>query len=374
MAYSVADYGAMLLDAQRRTAYLAALDRCITPDSQVLDLGAGTGFFTLAALQRGAQHVTAVDVNDAIRLLPEILADNGLAGRATVYQADIRDLDLGRFDVVITDLRGTLPLFSDHLDVLADVRDRLVGPDGVLLPLRDDLYVALTGASEWWSRTSAPWDLDGLDHRAERNHVRQGWLSFGAKERVEPLGSGGCWATIDYTSAGMLRVRRYQSTLDLISSSQGEVHGLLLWFEATLLPGIGFSTGTHNPSPVYGRGFLPFAEPLPLAVGQRVTVELRAQRHGPDYVWQWSADADGARREGNSLNSFLVDPGLLQSTRLDAPAAERDVALLSGLAQGAERDALVRLALPSFADAATATAHVSRLIRRYRSAGPRQLL
>ena len=74
--YSVRDFGGMITDDVRRTAYLAAI-RKFAPGARVLDLGCGTGFFTLAALELGAEHVTAIDLADGVRLLPQVIAQNG---------------------------------------------------------------------------------------------------------------------------------------------------------------------------------------------------------------------------------------------------------------------------------------------------------
>jgi len=62
MSYSVHNFGTMLFDHVRREAYLEVIRR-LAPGSRVLDLGAGTGFFSIAALNAGADHVVAGDLN-----------------------------------------------------------------------------------------------------------------------------------------------------------------------------------------------------------------------------------------------------------------------------------------------------------------------
>ena len=61
----------MLSDNKRVSAYSRALKKHITPDSIVLDLGAGFGAFSVIASKLGAKKVYAVETNNSINLGPE---------------------------------------------------------------------------------------------------------------------------------------------------------------------------------------------------------------------------------------------------------------------------------------------------------------
>ena len=60
MSYSIRDYGTMMADEVRTNAYAEALRRAVRPGDVVLDLGAGTGIFSLLACRFGARRVHAV--------------------------------------------------------------------------------------------------------------------------------------------------------------------------------------------------------------------------------------------------------------------------------------------------------------------------
>jgi len=135
MSYSVTDFGNMINDEVRRTAYLAALDR-YAKGSRVLDLGCGTGFFTLAALDRGAREVVAVEVSNSALLIPPLLEDNGSPKNCSIFYGDVREIDaLGRFDLIVSDLRGITPFFQDSFEIINYAKETLLDTNGLLLPL-----------------------------------------------------------------------------------------------------------------------------------------------------------------------------------------------------------------------------------------------
>ena len=67
----------------------------------------------------------------------------------------------------------------------------------------------------------------------------------------------------------------------------GTAHGLVVWFDAELANGIGFSNAPGEPELIYGQAFFPLQEPVALSEGDRVSVTLRADLVDDDYVWRW---------------------------------------------------------------------------------------
>jgi protein arginine N-methyltransferase 1 len=127
--YSLTRYGYMITDHPRMDAYARALEQTIRPGCSVLDLGCGTGIFSLLACRLGAGHVDAVEPDDAIRVAQSNADANGYADRISFHQAVSSEVTLdGRADVIVSDLRGVLPQFQHHIPAIIDVRDRLLAP------------------------------------------------------------------------------------------------------------------------------------------------------------------------------------------------------------------------------------------------------
>src|SRR5206468_8396923 len=136
-------YLRMVTDRPRVDAYTRALRSVITPDSFVIEIGTGIGVFAVMARRMGARRVVAIEPDDAIAVAKMVAADNGDTGIEFV-QGLSTDLSFSeRADVVVTDLRGVLPLHNGHLQSVIDARERLLAPGGALIPAADTLYAAV---------------------------------------------------------------------------------------------------------------------------------------------------------------------------------------------------------------------------------------
>src|SRR4030095_1170132 len=100
----------MLSDAVRMDAYVEALRRAVRSDSVVLDLGAGTGIFAILARQFGARKVYAVETNSALELGRTIARENHLDQIEFIQALSTAVYLPEPATIIISDLRGVLPL------------------------------------------------------------------------------------------------------------------------------------------------------------------------------------------------------------------------------------------------------------------------
>ncbi len=286
--YSLTSYGRMIADSARMRAYAEALRSLIKPGSVVVDIGTGTGIFAMLACRYGARRVYAIEPSDSIQIGREIAVANGCGDRIEFIQDRSQQVTLPeRAEVIISDLRGTLPLFQNHLTTLIDARQRLLKPKGELIPRNDTLWATLVEAPDLHERFTVPWVENdfGLDMRAAYRLATHHWCkSDGQVTPNQILGDPCCWARLDYRE---LETPDISGQVDWVAGRAGTAHGLCLWFDATLAEGIGFSNAPGESELVYGNAFFPLPEPVPLDPGDKVTMTLRAQLVGDGYVWGW---------------------------------------------------------------------------------------
>lgn len=310
--YNIADYGDMLLDRVRMEAYAQALRGAVRPGAVVVDIGTGTGIFALLACRFGARRVYAIEPDDAIEVAREIAAANHCAGQIEFFRALSTRVTLPETaDVIVSDLRGVLPFYGHSLKAIADARRRFLGPGGTLIPLRDTLWAAVVEVPRLHRSVTSPWSENGygLDLRPARQVV----TNMMRKARVKPeefLTEPKSWATLDYTSRDDPNAG---AELNWTAARPGTAHGLCVWFDATLTEGVSFSNAPGAPEMIYGQMFFPWAEPVALAAGDAVTVDLRADLAGEDYLWRWKTCVRASA--GQPKASFK------QSTFFGAPLA-----------------------------------------------------
>lgn len=312
--YSLHGYGKMIADGVRMSAYARALEETVRPDSTVLDIGAGTGVMSLLACKFGARKVIAIEPSVAIYIASELAAANGFADRIEFIRDVSTNVTLSeRVDVIVSDLRGVLPLHQHHLPSIVDARNRFLSANGRLIPRRDRLWVALVEAFDTYATLSAGWQA--LDSKFDLAPLQKYMTNLRRKDECGPgqlLMEPRCWADLDYAKLTAVNVA---GEAVAVATRAGIAHGLCLWFETELTANVGFSTGPADPKMIYGRLLFPLSAPVDVAAGDAITISLRADLVAADYVWQWQT------RIGSAASPPGIKADFKQSTFFGLPLA-----------------------------------------------------
>jgi len=283
--YSLDEFGEMVGDTLRFPAYCEAIARAVKPGDSVVDIGSGPGVFALLACKAGAKKVYAIDTESVVEFGRTFAATNGLAGRIEFLRGDSRQILLPeRANVIVSDIRGALPLFGPGIHTLNDARKRLLAENGRMIPERDTLFAALVEAPENYERIIAPWkSAPGLNLEAAMPVV----LNTMYKRLCKPeqlLSDAQAWHVLDYPSGADPRAG---ATLRFHTNRSGTVHGFAIWFATKLYQEIGFCTEPGTKDSVYGQIFFPLLQPVAVSAGEEIHAELHADLVGTDYVWRW---------------------------------------------------------------------------------------
>lgn len=332
--YSVVSYGGMITNEPRMSAYAEALRRAVFPGCTVFDIGAGTGIFSLLAAMYGAGSVVAIEPSDAIELLRETARANGFDDRITIVQ----DISTNFFperkaDIVVSDIRGILPLFEGHIETIKDARERLLVPGGVLIPARDQLKISIVNYPEGQRSRAEPW----LDNKFSLDLSAGYRFAVNANEKAN-LDTGSLLSLP--VDLGELDYRNildpgFNRQVTLEARANGEAHGLLVWFDCELSEDIGFSNAPGEPQLVYGQTFFPFEQPLDLSTGDRLEVQFRADLADGEYVWSWNSklhragpsDVSAEFRQSTFLGRVQSAESLRRRAPSYIPKPNRDVAI-----------------------------------------------
>jgi Ribosomal protein L11 methyltransferase (PrmA)/Arginine methyltransferase oligomerization subdomain len=383
--YSISGYQEMVEDTVRMRAYAAALRQAVRPGSIVVDIGAGTGILSLLACRFGAARVYAIEPDDAIHVARENALANGMAEQIEWIQDFSTNVQLReKADVVVSDLRGILPLFGKHIPAIVDARRRFLGDSGRLIPERDVLWTALVELHDQGSGDDASmngrWDPAqfGLAVDAGRKYIANSTRKVRARPEqllTAPVSCG----TLDYRT---IEAAAFSGEVSAPLTRDGDATGVVVWFDAQLLGDIGFSNAPDKPRLIYGSMYFPFSQAVGVSAGDRATLRLQATPTDTDYTWRWDTEI----RSGTG--SAMPKAELHQSSFFAAPASAArlrkradsfvptlnlqgsiDSQILEGLRQGKPLGDIARgiaAAYPrKFATWEEALAHVGSLAERY---------
>ena len=347
--YSVRGHGSMLRDARRVDAYARALAENVRPGDVVVEIGAGTGLFAILACRAGAKKVYAIESDDVIELGRENAVANGYGDRIEFIHDLSTRVDLAeRADVIVSDVRGVLPLFEAGLASLIDARERFLAPGGRMIPSRDRVMAAAVEAPDLHRELAAPWreGLHGVSLAAGRDAVFNTWTRARLKASQVVTGAETV-ATIDYPS---LQAPGLKGRVHLVAERAARADGFAMWFESVLSPGVGFSTSPldNGADTIYGHAFFPWPEPIALAAGEGIEISIDAAFAGGDYIWRWETKAPGVRHR---QSTFLGEP--LSAARMRKRAADFaptlgedaliDLAILEAMRSGEELGEIARV-------------------------------
>ena len=328
MSYGLLDYGRMISDHVRTDAFLKAMERVVARDSVVVDIGTGAGIFALSACRLGARHVYAIEPDDVIEVARRIAADNGFGDRITFLQDTSLAVDLPEpVDVIISDIGGVLPHYSQHIPSIVDARERWLTAGGALIPAADVLRCAVVETPETYERTVGVWGDSrfGLDMHAGQDLVVNIWHQTHIPEG-QFLTEAATLTRIDYATVSGPDL---DAEVDLVISRGATAHGLLVWFDRDVAPDIHLLNAPGAPADVapqriYGTAFFPWSRPTAVHRGDDVTVRLRANLVDGDYVWRWGARVTPTRSTSEGGSTFS------QSTFHAVPLSKRKLRARAG--------------------------------------------
>jgi len=120
----------MLKDTHRTLSYMNAIEgnKEDFKDKVVLDIGCGTGILSIFAARAGAKHVYAIDNAEIALFAREIIKDNGLSDKITVFKGKVEEVEFpfkeGEIDIIISEWMGYFLLYESMLDCVLWARDK----------------------------------------------------------------------------------------------------------------------------------------------------------------------------------------------------------------------------------------------------------
>ena len=292
-----------LADTARLDAFDAALRATVRPGDVVLDLASGTGILGLLACQAGARRVYAIEVGSIVELARELASANGFGDRiVSIHELAARATLPEQVDVIVTDGAGRFGFDGGIIETLSDARRRFLKPNGRIIPRTLTLSIAPVDTREpsehvrFWSEP-----LRGLSFAPATIIARNtGYPRH--LQRDEFVAPPADIVVLDPSVA----TRSLSARAAFVVDRESTVYGIGGWFSAELAPGIMLTNAPGAPNRINRRNvFLPLREPVPVSVGDGISVSIFIQPAQLIVRWRVAvASADGTIRHATDASTF----------------------------------------------------------------------
>jgi SAM-dependent methyltransferase len=276
----------MVGDRARTKAFADAIREVVRDGDFVLDVGCGTGVLAMLAARAGARRVVAIDQSGVVQAAANLVRHNGLEDRVEILRGSMAELELGEpADVLVSEWLGNFALVEDMWADVAAVRDRCLRDGGRMMPEAVQLFLApVDDAVAYFGDGPGLWrePVEGLDFAPlESLELRQGRSVQTRIDASTLLGPPVCIASLDARTDGP-RAGQGESAHTLDIARDGQLVGLVGWFEAQLSPSVRLSTAPWELETHWSQTFLPLGPQLvragdafELAVGVKTHPEER---------------------------------------------------------------------------------------------------
>lgn len=326
MSYtSVTEQGNMVFDDHRNGVYEEAIKRAVTPDSVVLDLGAGLGLHAFLAARHGARQVYLVEPENIIHRASEVLSQTPQSSKFSYLQGSIEDLDLPEpVDVIISVFTGNFLLLEDLLPSLFSARDRFLKADGILVPHAAKMHAALISHPDAYGNLVDKWAT--ADLCLDLTPVRK----YAANELHMTTNQGSVMLSkpVSFNSLDFYKADRADCNAEfsLTADLAGVCHGLMGWFSISLADQQ-LSTGPADPQTHWHPLLLPIETPITVEPGDTVSVQLNRPQFGD---WTWTLAHKGQIQRQSTFRNLKITPAqLLRRDNNHAPVANHRAGALS---------------------------------------------
>ena len=144
----------MMNDIERNNFYLSALKSVIKDDSNVLEIGSGSGLLSMMAANLGAKEVNSCETNSIIASKAiEIIKDNNLNDKINVISKKSSDIKMGKdmkmpADILVSEIFSSSLLGEDVIPSLEDAKQRLISKNAKIIPEYGSIMISLFGGED----------------------------------------------------------------------------------------------------------------------------------------------------------------------------------------------------------------------------------
>jgi SAM-dependent methyltransferase len=272
----------MLGDLSRNDGYYEVIQRKVKKGNTVLDIGTGSGLLSMMIAKAGAQKVytceTIVAIADAAK---NVIKDNGYEEQVEIFNRKSNRLRIGeeipdKVDVIVSEILDLGLLGEGVLPSIRDAKAHLLKEGGTIIPSGAQVKGVLI-QSDHLKKIDPIKEISGFDlssfGKFQVDHsYRQAILKSVPNVKLSSIFDV---LPIDFYNLPALAAFDNPNLhhLDIEIKADGELHGVVFWFNLYLDEQLSLSSGPDGEMIHWGQAVCCFAESRKVKVGKVVSIQ-----------------------------------------------------------------------------------------------------
>lgn len=278
----------MMNEQHRNSAYYAALQAVITPNSTVFEIGTGSGLLAMMAAKLGAKQVnTCESVPLIAETAKQIIKDNQFENTINVISKKSVDIEIGveipeQADILVSEIFSSELLGEHVLPSLEDAKRRLLKPQGKVIPAAGSIMIGLFTGDDI-RRNLVVDDSFGFNLQHFNSIISKKRMIARNDLKIELLSDG--IAAFDFDFEGEDSFPAQSKILHVPIKTAGRCYGIVQWMRLDMAKGkdIVFENHPSQTSKVsnWQQCAYLFDEPIDVVAGQLVAIKAMHNRVVP---------------------------------------------------------------------------------------------
>lgn len=268
---------AMLNDVERNNAFETAIEKVVTQDCTVLDVGSGSGLLAMIAARVGAKSVVSCEsVGSIAYLAQKIVALNGLEEQINIVPKYSYELVVGkdlheRADILVTETVDCGLVGEGILPIIRHARQSLLKEDAVIIPARATIKFALLESSTVhksnFVSNASRFDVSTFNMFSTLGYFPVRLNTWPYRLLSQPSTA----FEFDFRQDSLEPSRR-RKIVEVKQS--GICHGIVFWFELDLGNGVVYSNSIENKKSHWMQAVQCFEKPITILQDELLEFEI----------------------------------------------------------------------------------------------------
>jgi|GEM_PF-238055 len=240
---------AMMNDEYRNDCYDRALKKVVQSESDVLDIGSGSGLLAMMAARAGAKHVTTCEkVKPVADMARQIVARNGFADRISVINKMSSELEIGidmtsKADILVSEIFDVGLLAEGAIPAFKHARQHLLQPNAKILPQSATVYAVLVESQRLYDEDrvaiASGFDVSQFNTFSSTPTYLQNYLNAFPYRLLSEV-----FEVFSFDFYQDIRSQQTEIKIDIVNN--GKVHAFVFWFRLWLDDEIFIDTGAQS--------------------------------------------------------------------------------------------------------------------------------